>query len=62
MTDLVYPSLQTTRDLRRANQQTLLRLIYFNEPISRHNLSRLSGLSPATVTNLVTNLLDEKIA
>jgi predicted NBD/HSP70 family sugar kinase len=61
MSDLVYPSLQTTRDLRRANQQTLLRLIYFNEPISRHELSRLSGLSPATVTNLVTNLLDEKI-
>ncbi len=54
-----FPVLQNTRDIRRANQQTLLRLIYFNEPISRMELSKLSGLSPATVTNLVTNLVAE---
>jgi len=58
-----YPdaSLQTSRDLRRVNQRTLLNLIYFNEPISRLELSEQSGLSPATVTNLVSNLLDEQV-
>ena len=61
MNNITFPSLQTTRDLRRANQQTLLRLIYFNEPISRLELSERSGLSPATVTNLVANLIEEKV-
>jgi glucokinase-like ROK family protein len=58
-----YPdtSLQTSRDLRRVNQRTLLNLIYFNEPISRLDLSDRSGLSPATVTNLVSHLLDEQV-
>ncbi|MBD3305337.1 ROK family protein [candidate division KSB3 bacterium] len=55
------PSLQTTRDLRQSNQQTLLRLIYFNELVSRLELSELSGLSPATVTNLVANLIQADI-
>ena len=54
-------SLQTSRDLRRVNQRTLLNLIYFNEPISRLDLSDRSGLSPATVTNLVSNLLEENV-
>lgn len=52
---------QTTRDLRRANQQTLLQLIYFNGPITRHELSALSGLSPATVTNLVNHLIERRL-
>jgi predicted NBD/HSP70 family sugar kinase len=54
-------SLQTPRDLRRVNQQHLLRLIYFHEPISRLDLSDLSGLSPATVTNLVGNMLEQGV-
>jgi glucokinase-like ROK family protein len=51
----------TQRVLRQTNQQTLLTLLYFNEPISRLDLSQLSGLSPATVTNMITELLRDKV-
>ena len=50
---------KTTRELRRGNLTTLLRLIYFHEPINRQELSRRSGLSPATVTNLVTQMVEQ---
>jgi glucokinase-like ROK family protein len=49
--------LRTSRVLRQTNRQLLLTLLYFNQPISRFDLSQLSGFSPATVTNLVTELL-----
>jgi glucokinase-like ROK family protein len=52
------PNLQTSRDLRRTNRQHVLSLLYFNEGITRQELSRLSGLSPASVTNLVGDLLN----
>src|SRR5579859_3189179 len=51
----------TSRDLRRINRQRILQLSYFNAPIDRLGLSRLSGLSPATVTTLVGELLEQKI-
>jgi predicted NBD/HSP70 family sugar kinase len=54
-------SMHTSQDLRRVNRQNLLRLIYFNEPISRLELSQLSGFSPATVSNLVSNLLEQNL-
>jgi glucokinase-like ROK family protein len=52
---------RTTRDLRKINRQILLQLIYFHTPTTRLELSELSGLSPATVTNVVTMLLNEGI-
>jgi glucokinase-like ROK family protein len=51
----------TLRVLRQSNRQTLLTLLYFNEPISRLDLSQLSGLSPATVTNVITELLRDEV-
>jgi glucokinase-like ROK family protein len=51
----------TQRVLRQSNRQTLLTLLYFNEPITRLDLSQLSGLSPATVTNVVTELLRDEV-
>src|SRR5579859_4283721 len=51
----------TSRDLRRINRQRILQLSYFNAPIDRLGLSRLSGLSPATVTTLVGEFLEENI-
>src|SRR4051794_14624328 len=54
-------SAQTVRDLRRVNRHKILELAYFNVPISRLELSQLSGLSPATVTNVITDLLAEGI-
>src|SRR5690242_1883121 len=56
--DLLKP---TARDLRKINRQNLLQLIYFHAPVSRLELSELSHLSPATVTNVVTGLLNEGI-
>ncbi|HEX3053758.1 MAG TPA: ROK family transcriptional regulator [Aggregatilineaceae bacterium] len=53
--------LRTSRILRQTNRQTLLTLLYFNEPISRLDLSQRSGLSPATVTNVVSELLHDGI-
>src|SRR5262249_18406416 len=51
----------TARDLRSINRQKLLQLIYFHTPTTRLELSELSGLSPATVTNVVNALLNEGI-
>ena len=51
--------MRTTRDLRRGNLKKLLRLIYFHEPISRLDLSKRSGFSPATVTNLVNQMIEQ---
>lgn len=52
---------RTTRDLRRGNRAVLLRVLYFNGPASRHDLARLTELSPATVSNVTAELLAEGI-
>jgi len=54
-------SKRTVRDLRRTNRHLVLQQIYFTGPSSRLDLSQRSGLSPATVTNVVTSLLEEGI-
>ncbi len=51
----------TTRDLRRINRGKALRTIYFEGPISRLQVSRSTELSPATVTNVVGELLADGI-
>ncbi len=50
-----------TVDLRSANRQAVLRYLYFERPMSRLELSQYSGLSPATVSNVVAELLKEEI-
>jgi len=52
---------QTTRDLRRANRITLLRRLYFEGPLSRLDLASRTGLSPATVGNVIAELLKDRI-
>ena len=49
------------RDLRRVNRTEILRKIYFEGPISRLEVSQQIGISPATVTNIVNDLLDKNI-
>jgi predicted NBD/HSP70 family sugar kinase len=49
----------TVRDLRRDNRSILLRSFYFGQPLSRHDLSRATGLSPASVSNVIRDLIDE---
>jgi predicted NBD/HSP70 family sugar kinase len=51
----------TVRDLRRDNRSVLLSSLYFDQPRSRHDLSETTGLSPASVSNVVRELIDEGI-
>ncbi|HZR40638.1 MAG TPA: ROK family transcriptional regulator [Ktedonobacteraceae bacterium] len=51
----------TVLDVRRINRSTVLRLIYLGQSMSRQELSQHSGLSSATVTNVVVELLQEGI-
>ena len=49
----------TVRDVRRRNRSVLLSKLYFDGPLSRQHLSQLTGLSPATVSNVVGALVEE---
>jgi predicted NBD/HSP70 family sugar kinase len=51
----------TVRDLRRENRSALLWSLYFSQPRSRQELSEATGLSLASVSNVVRELLDEGI-
>jgi predicted NBD/HSP70 family sugar kinase len=51
----------TVLDLRRENRAIVLQSLYFNRPGSRQDISAATGLSIASVTNVVRKLLDEGI-
>jgi predicted NBD/HSP70 family sugar kinase len=51
----------TVRDLRRRNRSALLSKLFFEGPLSRLELSRLTGLSAATVSNVTGELVDERL-
>jgi predicted NBD/HSP70 family sugar kinase/biotin operon repressor len=51
----------TVHDLRRDNRSALLSSLFFEEPRSRQQLSEATGLSPASVSNVVRDLIDEGI-
>ena len=51
----------TVRDLRRDNRSVLLSSLYFGQPRSRQDLSEATGLSPATVSNVTRDLIQEGI-
>ncbi|MGD0064103.1 MAG: ROK family transcriptional regulator [Streptosporangiaceae bacterium] len=51
----------TIRDLRRDTRSALLRSLYFRQPQSRPELTEATGLSQASVSNLVRELLDEGV-
>ncbi|MEZ0094017.1 ROK family protein [Streptacidiphilus sp. EB129] len=50
---------QTTRDLRWRNRSDLLTRLYLGESTGRNDLARASGLSPATVSNVVSDLIGD---
>ena len=52
----------TVRDLGRGNRSVLLRSLYFDGPMSRQDLSAATGLSPAAVSNVVSDLIEARIA
>ncbi len=51
----------TVRDLRRENRAAVLWSLYFSRPGSRQDLSAATGLSSASVTNVVRELLEDGI-
>ncbi|ACZ86650.1 ROK family protein [Streptosporangium roseum] len=58
---MVRPERRTVRDLRRGNRAVLLRTLYFEGPTSRHELSGLTGLSAASVSNVTGDLIADGI-
>jgi predicted NBD/HSP70 family sugar kinase len=55
------PKRATVRDLRRRNRSTLLSTLFFEGPLSRHELGQRTGLSAATVSNVVGELVDDRL-
>jgi predicted NBD/HSP70 family sugar kinase len=51
----------TVRDLRRENRAAVMWSLCLDKPRSRHDLSAATGLSPASVTNVIRELIDEGI-
>src|SRR5438067_13943072 len=51
----------TVLDIRRANRSSVLGRIYLGQSMSRQELSQHSGLSSASITNVVAELLQEGI-
>lgn len=51
----------TVRDLRRLNRAAVLRLLFLQGPLNRVVLAGLTGLSSASVTNVVGDLLEEEL-
>jgi predicted NBD/HSP70 family sugar kinase len=49
---------RTVRDLRLANRSVVLRHLYLDGPLSRQELSGRTGLSAASVSNVVTDLIE----
>jgi len=52
-------SSSTVRDLRRSNRAAVLRALFFDAAVSRTDLQRYTGLSGATVTNVVADLIQD---
>jgi predicted NBD/HSP70 family sugar kinase len=51
----------TVRDLRRENRAAVLWSVYLSQSCSRYELSATTGLSAASVTNVIRELMDEGI-
>ena len=54
-------TIQSPRDLRRSNRSLLLRRLYFDGPLSRQDMIDTMGLSAASVSNVVADLVGDGI-
>lgn len=52
---------RTVRDLRRHNRSTVLSKLFFDGPLSRQELTQLTGLSAGTVSNVTGELVEERL-
>lgn len=55
------PRTTTVRDLRKSNRARALWQVYLNGPLTRQEVGTVAGLSLATVSNLVADLVSEGI-
>src|SRR3984957_1476721 len=55
------PSTTTVRDLRKSNRSRALWQVFLDGPLTRQEIGTEAGLSPATVSNLVADLLAEGV-
>lgn len=58
--DLAYAELASSEIARDMNRDVVLELIRKKQPISRADLSRMSGLQPSTISAIAEQLLSEK--
>jgi predicted NBD/HSP70 family sugar kinase len=58
--DLAYAELASSEVARDINRDVVLELIRTKQPVSRADLSRISGLQPSTVSSIAEQLLNEK--
>ena len=58
--DLNNIELASSETARRINRETVLQLIHSNQPISRADLARLSGLQRSTVSLIIEQLIRER--
>ncbi|MFF5336149.1 ROK family protein [Streptomyces sp. NPDC013181] len=52
---------RTVRDLRRGNRARVLQRLYFDGPLSRQELGPATGLSPGSISNVVSELVAEGV-
>lgn len=58
--DLAYAKLASSEVARDINRDIVLELVRTRQPVSRADLSRISGLQPSTISAIVEQLLAEK--
>jgi predicted NBD/HSP70 family sugar kinase len=58
--DLAYVQLATSESARDINRDVVLEIIRSQQPVSRADLARASGLQPSTVSAIVEQLISEK--
>jgi len=58
--DLAYAELASSEVARDINRDVVLELIRTKQPVSRADLSRISGLQPSTISSIAEQLISEK--
>src|SRR5689334_10867536 len=58
---MLSPKRTTVRDVRRTNRSVVLSTLFFDGPRSRLELSRTTGLSAGTVSNVSGELVEERL-
>lgn len=58
--DLAYAELASSESARDANRDVVLEIVRSQQPVSRADLARASGLQPSTISAIVAQLIEEK--